>query len=366
MSVEVWIGLAAGAAVLVTAIVVAVVVVAVRRRRALPGVEPDRGEAREAPARDTVMARLRVGLSRTKGQLVRRIDELFASGRIDDSLLSQLEEVLIAADVGVRTTARMLDELRASLKGEETTEPTYVRTWLRERMARIVAGREAPLACQPEVGPLVILVVGVNGSGKTTTIGKLASRYTRAGDQVMLAAADTFRAAAIEQLEIWGERAGAEVIRREEGADPASVAHDAMAAALAREADVLICDTAGRLHTKVPLMDELKKVKRVIGKQMPTAPHEVLLVIDANTGQNAIAQARSFSEVVDITGIVLTKLDGTAKGGVIVGICDELGIPVKLIGIGEQVDDLRDFVAEDFIEALFEPSDDLDSPPAPQ
>ena len=198
------------------------------------------------------------------------------------------------------------------------------------------------------------MVVGVNGSGKTTTIGKLASRYTAQGKKVILAAADTFRAAAIQQLQIWGERAGAEVIGRDEGADPASVVHDAVSAALARGADVVIADTAGRLHTKAPLMEELQKVKRVIGKKVPGAPHETLLVIDANNGQNAIAQARSFSEAVGLSGIVLTKLDGTAKGGVIVGICDELEIPVKLIGIGERVDDLRDFVAEDFINALFE------------
>jgi len=205
--------------------------------------------------------------------------------------------------------------------------------------------------------PLVLMIVGVNGSGKTTTIGKLASRYTAAGKKVVLAAADTFRAAATQQLEVWGERAGAEVIRRDEGADPASVAYDAMAAATARGADVVICDTAGRLHTKAPLMEELSKVKRVIGKKLEGAPHETLLVIDANNGQNAIAQARTFSEAVGLSGIVLTKLDGTAKGGVIVGICDELQIPVKLIGIGEQVDDLRDFVAEDFISALFGSAD---------
>ncbi len=361
MGLELWIGLGVGGVALVA--VAVVVFVVVRRRRALP--EPDEEtvpQIASEEARDTVMARLRVGLARTKGQLVRRIDELFVGGRVDGALLGQLEEVLISADVGVRTATHLLDELRASLKGEESMEPSFVREWLREHMASIVAGNAAPLAERPAEGPLVIMVVGVNGSGKTTTIGKLASRYTRAGHKVMLAAADTYRAAAIDQLEIWGERAGADVVRRDEGADPASVVHDAMSAALARGADVLICDTAGRLHTRVPLMDELTKVKRVVAKKLAGAPHEILLVIDANNGQNAIAQARSFSEAVDISGIVLTKLDGTAKGGVIVGICDELGIPVKLIGIGEQVDDLRDFVAEDFIEALFERPDDLDSP----
>jgi len=358
MGTELWITIGVGLAVVVAA---AVVVTWVLRRRALPPADAQVEVLQ--PSRDTVVARLRAGLSRTKGQLVRRLDDLFAGGKVDEELLAQLEEVLISADVGVRTSATLLDELRSRLRKDESTDAAAVRLFLRERMSEIVASREAPLASRPADGPLVLMVVGVNGSGKTTTIGKLASRYTQAGNQVLLAAADTFRAAAIEQLEIWGERAGAEVIRREEGSDPASVVHDALSAALSRGADVVIADTAGRLHTKAPLMDELRKVHRVIGKKVPGAPHETLLVVDGNNGQNAIAQARTFSEAVGISGIVLTKLDGTAKGGVIIGICDELGIPVKLIGIGEKVDDLRDFVARDFIDALFdEDSRDDDGP----
>jgi len=350
MGTELWIAIGVGLAAVIAA---AVGIVAVRRRKALPRVVETTPEAIVTPSRDTVLARLRVGLSRTKGQLVRRLDDLFATGQVDEQLLSQLEEVLISADVGVRTSATLLDELRSALRKDDTMDAVAVRQFLRERMSEIVVSREAPLATRPQEGPLVLMIVGVNGSGKTTTIGKLASRYTQAGDKVLLAAADTFRAAAIEQLQIWGERAGADVVGRDEGADPASVVHDALSAALSRGADVVIADTAGRLHTKAPLMDELGKVHRVIGKKVPGAPHETLLVIDANNGQNAIAQAKTFSEAVGITGIVLIKLDGTAKGGVIVGICDELGIPVKLIGIGEKVDDLRDFVAADFIDALF-------------
>ena len=350
MGTELWIAIGVGVAIAIGAVVLVVVV---RRRRALPPGDL-RVEIPAPPPRDTVLARLRGGLSRTKGQLVRRLDDLFASGEVDEELLSQLEEVLISADVGVRTSASLLDELRARLRKGEPMDAGEVRQFLRDRMSEIVVSREAPLAAPPPDGPLVMMVVGVNGSGKTTTIGKLASRYTQAGNKVLLAAADTFRAAAIEQLQIWGERAGAEVVQREEGSDPASVVHDALSAALSRGSDVVIADTAGRLHTKAPLMDELRKVHRVVGKKIPGAPHETLLVVDATNGQNAIAQARTFSEAVGITGIALTKLDGTAKGGVIIGICNELGIPVKLIGIGEKVDDLRDFVAQDFIDALFD------------
>ncbi len=365
MSTELMIGIAVGTGVLLVAAIVVVAVILLRRR-ALPGADDaelpgpreraEEGEGVRAPPAatgGTLLARLATGLSRTKGQLVQRLDALFSGGTLDDALLEQLEEILISADVGVRTTMKLIDGLRDRMRAGTITEPSEVRAYLREQMERILVGTQSSLATV-DTGPLVLMVVGVNGSGKTTTIGKLASRYATEGRAVLLAAADTFRAAAIEQLEIWGERAGAEVIRRDEGADPASVVHDAITAARSRGADVVIADTAGRLHTARPLMDELQKVKRVMSKKLPGAPHETLLVIDANNGQNAIAQARSFAEAVDITGIVLTKLDGTAKGGVIIGICDELGIPVKLIGIGEQVEDLRDFSAREFIEALFD------------
>ena len=349
----VWIGAGAGGALLVAILLFVVF----RRRRTLPSAGTDTALAAAEgvdQVADGVFSRLVGGLARTRGQLVRRLDDLFAGGgRVDEELLGRLEEVLISADVGVRTSTRLLNEIREGLRGDAAGDGGDVREFLRRRMSEIVGSHEGTLAASGGP-PLVLMVVGVNGSGKTTTIGKLASRYTAQGKKVILAAADTFRAAAIQQLQIWGERAGAEVIGRDEGADPASVVHDAVSAALARGADVVIADTAGRLHTKAPLMEELQKVKRVIGKKVPGAPHETLLVIDANNGQNAIAQARSFSEAVGLSGIVLTKLDGTAKGGVIVGICDELEIPVKLIGIGERVDDLRDFVAEDFINALFE------------
>ncbi len=337
------------------------------RRRVIPDDEPSTetlpppGAAPEAapvPAprpEATLLARLRSGLSRTKGQFVSRIDELLTGrSRVDEALLTQLEEVLIGADVGVRTTSALLDGVRDEMRAApDGLDVAAVRAYLQKRVSEILEEGQGTLATVDQ-GPLVIMVVGVNGSGKTTTIGKLASRYTAAGKTVLLAAGDTFRAAAIEQLEIWGQRAGAEVVRRDEGTDPASVVHDAMSAAKAREVDVVIADTAGRLHTKLPLMEELSKVKRVIGKQLPGAPHETLLVIDANNGQNAIAQAATFQEAVGLSGIVLTKLDGTAKGGVIVGVIEQLRIPVKLIGIGEQVEDLRDFVAGDFADALFD------------
>jgi len=369
MGTELWvaIGIGVGLALLVAG---GVLVLVRMRRRALPGDEgpeqalpaPDRddlpGPPGEESAEPSLLGRLRAGLSRTKGQLVSRIDELLTGhSRVDEELLGQLEEVLISADVGVRTVTELLDGIRDRMRAEpDGLEPAAVRTYLQERVSAILEAGQGTLATTDQP-PLVIVVVVVNGSGKTTTIGKLASRYTAEGKTVLLAAADTFRAAAIEQLEIWGERAGAEVIRRDAGTDPASVVHDALSAAQSRGVDVLIADTAGRLHTKLPLMEELEKVKRVLAKKVPGAPHETLLVIDANNGQNAIAQAKNFSEAVGISGIVLTKLDGTAKGGVIVGVIDQLKIPIKLIGIGEQVDDLRDFVAADFATALFDAED---------
>jgi len=370
MSTELLIAIGVGVGLLLLVVGGAAVLIRMRRR-ALPDEDepaaalPAAEEPAPAPPAEGLLGRLRQGLSRTKGQLVSRLDELLTGeSKVDEALLGQLEEVMISADVGVRTVSELLDGVRKEMRAHpEGLEPAAVRAYLQQRVSAILADGEGALAEVAEP-PLVIMIVGVNGSGKTTTIGKLASRYTAQGKKVMLAAADTFRAAAIDQLEIWGERADAEVIRRDEGADPASVIHDAISAATSRGADVLIADTAGRLHTKLPLMEELEKVKRVMGKKVPGAPHETLLVVDANNGQNAIAQASNFQDAVGLTGIVLTKLDGTAKGGVIVGVIDQLGIPIKLIGIGEQVDDLRDFVAADFVDALFELGEGGNGPPA--
>lgn len=302
------------------------------------------------------MDRLRGGLSRTRDQMVERVDALFNGRRaIDEALWQELEELLITSDVGVRTTNALLERLRKTVARESLADSSALRAHLRAEMAEILGRRSAPLRPPGTAGqPTVVMVVGVNGAGKTTTIGKLSARYVAQGHKVVIGAGDTFRAAAIEQVVVWGRRAGAEVVRHDQGADPAAVAHDAVSAGLARGASVVICDTAGRLHTKQDLMGELHKVHRVIGKVVPGAPHEVLLVLDSTSGQNAVAQAREFSALVGVTGIALTKLDGTARGGVIVGIADELDIPVKLIGIGESVEDLRDFDPEAFVAALFD------------
>ncbi|MEK7772761.1 MAG: signal recognition particle-docking protein FtsY, partial [Deltaproteobacteria bacterium] len=264
-----------------------------------------------------------------------------------DVLLERLEESLISADVGVRTSAEIVDRLRSVLAGWDSEK---LRQHLKSSIYDILKEVEKPLEINKS--PFVIMVLGVNGVGKTTTIGKLASRYSSEGRSVILAAGDTFRAAAIEQLEGWGKRAGCQVIKQAQGGDPGAVAFDAMKAAIARKADVVILDTAGRLHTKVNLMEELKKVKKVVSREIPDAPHENLLVLDASTGQNALTQARLFNEAAGVTGIALTKLDGTAKGGIIVAIAGELKIPIRFIGVGEGVDDLRDFDANDFVEAL--------------
>jgi fused signal recognition particle receptor len=286
--------------------------------------------------------------------LVSGVDDLFGGKEtIDEELWQKLEELLITSDVGPRTALRLLEEMRSQAQQDELVDPARLRSLLAQCALRLLTDCAGALAELPEDGPLVIMVVGVNGAGKTTTIGKLAARYTAAGHKVVLAAGDTFRAAAIEQIEVWGRRSGAEVVKHAEGSDPAAVAHDGVSAGIARGAAVVICDTAGRLHSKTGLMAELTKVHRVIGKVMAGAPHETLLVLDATNGQNAIAQAAEFSAVVDVTGIVLTKLDGTARGGVILGIADELDVPVKLIGIGEAVEDLRDFDPGAFVEALF-------------
>ncbi|MBE3587199.1 MAG: signal recognition particle-docking protein FtsY [Thermoanaerobacteraceae bacterium] len=297
--------------------------------------------------------RLKESLTRTRQGLVSKIEQVVAGRRaIDEGLYEELEEALIEADVGVDTALELMEGLRRRVKERKVKEPEQLKPLLQELIQEILEDGETTL--NRGGPPTVVLVVGVNGVGKTTTIGKLAHFYKSRGERVILAAADTFRAAAIDQLEIWGQRVGADVIKHREGADPAAVAYDALQAARARRAGMVICDTAGRLHTKSNLMEELKKIGRVLGKELPGAPHEVLLVLDATTGQNAISQARLFGEATGVTGIVLTKLDGTAKGGVIIGIRRTLDIPVKFIGIGERVEDLRPFNPQEFVAALFD------------
>ena len=297
--------------------------------------------------------RLKKGLAKTRETFTNKIEKLIIGyADIDDDLLDELEETLIMSDVGVKTTERLMADVRKGIKKKDINTPEDLKPFLAEKISEILStgSDETRIA---SAGPTVLLVIGVNGVGKTTTIGKLAAYYKEQGKSVMLAAADTFRAAAIDQLQIWGDRTGVPVIRHEEGSDPAAVAFDAVKAAGARSIDVLIIDTAGRLHTKSNLMEELKKINRVIQREIAEAPHETLLVLDATTGQNAISQADLFQKAAAITGIVLTKLDGTAKGGVIIGLKSELSMPVKWIGVGEGVDDLRPFIAKDFARALF-------------
>ena len=297
--------------------------------------------------------RLKKGLAKTRETFTNKIEKLIIGyADIDDDLLDELEETLIMSDVGVKTTERLMADVRKGIKKKAINTPEDLKPFLAEKISEILStgSDETRIA---SAGPTVLLVIGVNGVGKTTTIGKLAAYYKEQGKSVMLAAADTFRAAAIDQLQIWGDRTGVPVIRHEEGSDPAAVAFDAVKAARARSIDVLIIDTAGRLHTKSNLMEELKKINRVIQREIAEAPHETLLVLDATTGQNAISQAELFQKAAAITGIVLTKLDGTAKGGVIIGLKSELSMPVKWIGVGEGVDDLRPFIAKDFARALF-------------
>ena len=294
--------------------------------------------------------RLKEGLAKTRKGLNTNIEDIFSSGKVDEETLEELEETLIASDVGVKASMEIVEHLRE--KGQSIKGVKSVKDFIKAEMAGLL-GKGTPIVTFGEK-PFVILTVGVNGVGKTTTIGKLASRFANEGLSVILAASDTFRAAAIEQLGIWSERSGSVLIKHQSGSDPAAVAFDAVEAARARGADVVIVDTAGRLHTKDNLMNELVKVHRVIKRAMPDAPQEVLLVLDATTGQNAIRQAEIFNRAVGITGIALTKLDGTAKGGIVFAIKRELGIPVRLIGIGEGVDDLRDFDPGDFVSALME------------
>jgi fused signal recognition particle receptor len=279
-------------------------------------------------------------------------DAIRGRRQIDESLMEEIEEVLIEADIGLQTADRLIGRLKERVKSDRIVDPEMIRGILKEEIVVMLEGMTQGDRQGCHGQPYVSLIVGVNGTGKTTTIGKLAKRYTDQGKRVLVAACDTFRAAAIEQLDIWVKRAGAELVRHQTGADPASVAYDAMSAACARESDVVLIDTAGRLHTKVNLMEELKKVKRVVGKQRPGAPDEILLVLDATTGQNAIAQARQFHNDLGVTGLILTKLDGTAKGGIVLAIWDQLGIPITMVGIGEGIDDLREFDAGEFAEAL--------------
>lgn len=294
--------------------------------------------------------RLKAGLQKTRQGLTERIESIFKGDKLDSVSLEELEETLIASDVGAAAADEIVSRIRQ--REAEIRRTGGVKEAVKQEMLRIL-GNPQPLVSFG-AKPFVILTVGVNGTGKTTTIGKLASRFASEGHSVLLGASDTFRAAAIEQLEIWANRSGVEIVKHQSGSDPAAVAFDAVEAARARGTDIVIIDTAGRLHTKSSLMEELRKVRRVITKAMPDAPQEVLLVLDATTGQNAMSQAKLFHEVAGVTGIALTKLDGTAKGGIVFAIRKELGIPVRLIGIGEKIDDLRDFNPKEFVDALFE------------
>ena len=310
---------------------------------------PDAGPADESPPRRRYFTRLRERLAKTRLNLSAGLSRVLnGKRRIDAELLDEIEELLITSDIGVPTAAWLMERLAASKAGSMET----VQAVLRAEILSILTRPRKPVKATASP-PHVIMVVGVNGVGKTTTIGKLAARLKAEGRSVLIAAADTFRAAAVEQLAIWAERAGAEIVRHQAGADPAAVAYDAVDAAKARGADVVLVDTAGRLHTKVNLMEEIKKVKRSIAKKLPEAPHEILLVLDATTGQNAISQARLFHEALELTGIALTKLDGTAKGGIVIAICHEFNIPLQYIGIGESIEDLHDFDPEQFVDALF-------------
>jgi fused signal recognition particle receptor len=298
--------------------------------------------------------RLKQGLERSRQALNQGLDGLLSAGRVvDEVMLEELEEVLVASDLGAREAAEFVSRVRAEAKRTGALSGQDVRALLRRFLEEALAGAAAPL--NVDGAPSVILMLGVNGAGKTTSTGKLAAALRASGKSVLLAAADTFRAAAVEQLEEWGRRAGAEVIRQGAGADPAAVVFDAVKAAAARGVDVLLVDTAGRLHTKSNLMDELAKLKKVVARQLPGAPHECLMVLEASTGQNALAQARLFHEAVGLTGLVLTKLDGTAKGGIVVRIYRELGVPIKLIGVGEQLDDLQPFDPKAFVDTLISP-----------
>ncbi|NPA24777.1 MAG: signal recognition particle-docking protein FtsY [Deltaproteobacteria bacterium] len=315
--------------------------------------EADKPDKPDKEEKRGLFSRLKQGLAKTRKQFVGTLDNLlYGDKEIDEEFLEELEEILLTSDLGVKTSYRLFSQVEEKVSHKELENPTHLRNFLQQEIGAILKQAEAPWEIDKK--PYVIMTIGVNGVGKTTTIGKLAAIFTKQKKKVVLGAADTFRAAAVEQLTVWAERAGVPIIKQNMGADPAAVAFDTVQSAIKRDADIVIIDTAGRLHTKVNLMDELKKIQRVLDKALPGAPHEVLLVLDANTGQNAITQAQMFNEAIGVTGLVMTKLDGTAKGGVIVGVCDELKVPVRYIGIGESIRDLRSFDANDFVDALFD------------
>ncbi len=320
-----------------------------------PSAPPPVQEEPQQQKKPSLFARLTERLGKTRESFTYQLDALFLGKReIDAELLDDLEELLITADLGVGTTTDLLEEARRKVKRQELSDPELLKKAIKANIRAYIAEAEVDATrVMPTSGPFVIMVIGVNGVGKTTTIGKIAHKFRTAGSSVLLVAGDTFRAAAVSQLQIWGERNGVEVIAGKPGADPSSVAFDALTIAKQRGVDVVLVDTAGRLHTKANLMEELKKIKRVMDKSLEGAPHEILLVIDATTGQNGISQARLFNEAIGVTGIALTKLDGTSKGGIVVNICRELKMPIRFIGIGEQLDDLRDFHATEFVDALF-------------
>lgn len=304
--------------------------------------------------------KLKSGLAKTRSGVVGRLQNILSfKSQIDENLLENIEELLISSDLGVDTTLSLIEKVRSHIGREHISDPAKLKDILCDELKRMLNSNQEKKIFDLDffsnhIKPYVILIAGVNGTGKTTTIGKLAVRFTRQGKKVLLAAADTFRAAAGEQLEIWAKRSNSHIVRQRPGADPAAVAFDALNAALARDVDVLIIDTAGRLHTKVNLMEELKKIKRVLAKKVEGAPHDTFLVLDATVGQNAKRQVEEFSRIVDLSGIILTKLDGTAKGGIVISIAHEYDIPVRFIGIGEKIDDLENFNAQSFVEAIFQ------------
>jgi fused signal recognition particle receptor len=310
--------------------------------------------AEEQPENKGFFTRLREGLSKTRSGLAGRLDKLlFGKKQIDEALLEELEEILFTSDLGVATTRELIETVQAGVARKELDQPGKLRKALKEQILKFLDVPEIPHSMPGRGEPYVILLIGVNGVGKTTTIAKLGHQIRSEGKAVMFVAGDTFRAAAIEQLQVWGDRVGAEVIKQRQGSDPSAVVFDALSSALSKRTEVLLIDTAGRLHTKTNLMEELQKTQRVIQRKLPGAPHEVWLVLDATTGQNAISQAELFNKALGLTGIILTKLDGTAKGGIVVGICHQLKIPIRFIGIGEKMDDLRPFIAHDFVDAIF-------------